>query len=89
MDDWWCLEEINHTAQQCLLLWRDAGHFTASLPQAEGDISNVQDYLHLMDTVKLGLYVHDLVRTLGYYVLSVNHGQRQSAPNTSDKTYFV
>ena len=40
-------------------------------------------------TVKLGLYVHGLVRTLGYYVLSVNHGQRQSAPNALDKTYFV
>ena len=40
-------------------------------------------------TEKLGLYVHGLVRTLGYYVLSVNHGQRQSVPNTSNKTYFV
>ena len=28
--------------------------------------------------VKLGLYVHGLVRTLGYYVLSVDHGHRQS-----------
>ena len=29
-------------------------------------------------TVKLGYYVHGLVRTLGYNVLSVNHGHRQS-----------
>ena len=29
-------------------------------------------------TVKLGLYVHGLVRTLGYSVLSVGHGHRQS-----------
>ena len=29
-------------------------------------------------TVKLGLYVHGLVRTLGYSVLSVDHGHRQS-----------
>ena len=27
-------------------------------------------------TVKLGLYVHGLVRTLGYYVRSVDHGHR-------------
>ena len=30
-------------------------------------------------TVKLGLYVPGLVRTFGYYVLSVDHGHRQSA----------
>ena len=29
-------------------------------------------------TVKLGLYVHGLVRTLGYNGLSVDHGDRQS-----------
>ena len=29
-------------------------------------------------TVKLGLYIPGLVRTLGYYVLSVDHGHRQS-----------
>ena len=29
-------------------------------------------------TVKLYLYVHGLVRTLGYNVLSVDHGHRQS-----------
>ena len=40
-------------------------------------------------TVKLGLYVHGLVRTLGYNVLSVDHGHRQSETRTffSDKTY--
>ena len=31
-----------------------------------------------VDTVKLGLYAHDLVRTLGHYVFSVDHGHRQS-----------
>ena len=30
-------------------------------------------------TVKLGLYVPGLVRTFGYYVLSVDHGHCQSA----------
>ena len=30
------------------------------------------------NTVKLGLYVHGFVRTLGYYVLSVDRGHRQS-----------
>ena len=40
-------------------------------------------------TVKLGLYVHGLVRTLGYNVLSVDHGHRQSENMYifSDKTY--
>ena len=32
----------------------------------------------LQYTVKLGLYVHGLVRALGYYVLFVDHGHRQS-----------
>ena len=41
------------------------------------------------NTVKLGLCVHGLVRTLGYDVLPVDHGHRQSGNMYifSDKTY--
>ena len=35
-------------------------------------------HLVLRCTVKLGLYIHGLERALGYYILSVNHGHRQS-----------
>ena len=35
-------------------------------------------FLSTSGTVKLGLYVLGLVRTLGYNVRSVDHGHRQS-----------
>ena len=49
-------------------------------------------HVNKINTVKLGLYVHGIVRTLGYCVLSVDHGHRQSdfLPFfVLDKTSFV
>ena len=45
--------------------------------------------IHKHYTLKLGLYVHGLVYTLGYNVLSVDHGHCQSENMFifSDKTY--
>ena len=54
------------------------------LPMKQNQAGKVAQFcfkkkLMSLNTVKLGLYVPGLVRTFGYYVLSVDHGHCQSA----------